>query len=75
MTNGDGSETSAVQISAPGIMPIMGQPIHYAHWAKSAVVKGKLYLFGGWIDNKKVSLRRWYSVFGGFCNFPRSPAT
>jgi len=47
ITNGDGSETSTVQISAPSN--------DYAYRTTSAVVKGKLHLFGGVTDKKKIA--------------------
>jgi len=47
ITNRDGSETSAVQISAPSS--------NYADYAQSAVVQGKLHLFGGTTDFKKIA--------------------
>ena len=47
ITNGDGSSKKTVQISAPSN--------GYAYGAKSAVVQGKLHLFGGNTDRKKVS--------------------
>ncbi len=46
ITNGDGTVTSAVQISA--------QSNDYALYGQSAVVKGKLHLFGG-RNTKKVN--------------------
>ena len=47
ITNGDGSSKKSVQLSAPSN--------NYAEWAQSAVVQGKLHLFGGLTDRKKVS--------------------
>jgi len=46
ITNGDGSETSAVQIDAPNNK--------YPYNSESAVVKGKLHLFGGRPDRTKI---------------------
>ena len=48
ISNGDGSSKKTVQLSAPSN--------DYAHLARSAVVQGKLHLFGGDTDNKRVSL-------------------
>ena len=50
ITKGDGSQTSAVQISASRSFYDLG--------AQSAVVKGKLHLFGGLPDKKKVNCIR-----------------
>lgn len=45
ITNGDGSEISAAQINAPSR--------DYANYAKSAIVQGKLHIFGG-SNNKNI---------------------
>ena len=50
ITNGDGYETSAVQINAPSN--------DIAYTSQSAVVQGKLHLFGGYADPKNVVLIR-----------------
>ena len=58
ITNGDGSSKKSVQISAPSNA--------YAYYALSAVVQGKLHLFGGETDRKKVSFIFIKNLFNHF---------
>ena len=57
ITNGDGSSKKSVQISAPSY--------DYAYDVQSAVVQGKLHLFGG-KNRKKVSFISTKNVFNHF---------
>ena len=58
ITNGDGSLKKSVEISAPSN--------NYYNKAQSAVVQGKLYLFGGRTDRTRVTFLCIKNLFSNF---------